>query len=84
MGAVFCTSFSTTLWTKRAMIYLYSLSAVHPLTAAVAERCKLLGAGMTKRIPAEKDALRVWFALAVAGAYKTVRRHCFSLLFCYI
>lgn len=54
------------------MIYLYSISAVHPLTAAVAERCKLLGAGMAKHIPAEKNALRVWFALAAAGADKMV------------
>lgn len=54
------------------MIDLSCLSAVHPLTAAVAERCKLLGAGMTKRIPTEKDALRVWFTLAAAGADKMV------------
>ena len=81
MGAVFCTSFSTALWTKYAMIYLYGVSAVHPLAAAVTERCELLGAGMTKRIPAEKDALRNWFTLAAAGAYKTVWRHWFSLLF---
>ena len=66
------TDFSTALWTKRVMIDLSCLSAVHPLTAAVAERCKLLGAGMTKRIPTEKDALRVWFTLAAAGADKMV------------
>lgn len=54
------------------MIDLSCLSAVHPLTAAVAERCKLLGAGMTKRIPAEKDALIDWLALAAAGADKMV------------
>lgn len=54
------------------MIYLYSISAVHPLAAAITERRELLGAGMTKRIPAEKDALRVWFALAAAGADKMV------------
>ena len=63
------------------MIYLYSVSTVHPLAAAVTERREFLGAGMTKRIPAEKDALRVWFALAAAGAYKMVQRHWFSLLF---
>ena len=54
------------------MIYLYSISAVHPLTAAVAERCKLLGAGIAKRIPAEKDALIDRLALAAAGADKMV------------
>lgn len=63
------------------MIDLSCLSAVHPLTAAVAERCKLLGAGIAKRIPAEKDALIDRLALAAAGAYKMVWRHCFSLLF---
>lgn len=73
--------FSTTLWTKRVMIDLSCLSAVHPLTAAVAERRELLGAGMTKRIPAEKDALIDRLALAAAGADKMVWRHCFSLLF---
>ena len=63
------------------MIDLSCLSAVHPLTAAVAERCKLLGAGIAKRIPAEKDALIDRLALAAAGADKMVWRHCFSLLF---
>ena len=50
------------------MIDLSCLSAVHPLTAAVAERRKLLGAGIAKRIPAEKDALIDRLALAAAGA----------------
>lgn len=54
------------------MIDLSCLSAVHPLTAAVAERCKLLGASIAKRIPAEKNALIDWLALAAAGAYKMV------------
>lgn len=54
------------------MIDLSCLSAVHPLAAAITERRELLGAGMTKRIPAEKDALRVWLALAAAGADKMV------------
>ena len=81
---MFCTSFSTALWTKYAIIYLYGVSAVHPLAAAVAERRKLLGAGMTKRIPAEKDALRDWFALAAAGAYKIIWRHCFPSFSLYI
>mgnify|MGYP005848024437 CR=1 FL=1 len=62
----------TALWTNGTVIDLSCISAVHPLTAAVAERCKLLGAGMTKRIPTEKDALRVWFTLAAAGADKMV------------
>ena len=54
------------------MIYLYSITAVHPLAAAVAERCKLLGASIAKRIPAEKDALIDRLALAAAGADKMV------------
>ncbi|MBC5695666.1 hypothetical protein [Agathobaculum hominis] len=54
------------------MIDLSCLSAVHPLTAAVAERREFLGAGMTKRIPAEKDALIDRLALAAAGADKMV------------
>lgn len=54
------------------MIYLYSISAVHPLAAAITERRELLGAGMTKRIPAEKDALIDRLALAAAGADKMV------------
>ena len=66
------------------MIDLSCLSAVHPLAAAITERRELLGAGMTKRIPAEKDALRVWFALAAAGAYKMVWRHCFPSFSLYI
>ena len=54
------------------MIDLSCLSAVHPLTAVVAERCKLLGASIAKRIPAEKDALIDRLALAAAGADKMV------------
>ena len=63
------------------MIYLYSVSAVHPLAAAVTERRKLLGAGIAKRIPVEKDALIDRLAIAAAGADKMVWRHWFSLLF---
>ena len=72
VGSVLRTDFSTALWTKYTMIYLYSISAVHPLAAAVAERCKLLGASIAKRIPAEKDALIDRLALAAAGADKMV------------
>ena len=63
---------STALWTNYAVIDLSCVSAVHPLAAAVAERCKLLGASIAKRIPAEKDALIDRLALAAAGADKMV------------
>ena len=66
------------------MIDLSCLSAVHPLAAAVTERRELLGAGMTKRIPAEKDALIDRLALAAAGADKMVWRHCFPSFSLYI
>ena len=66
------------------MIDLSCLSAVHPLAAAVAERCKLLGAGIAKRIPAVKDALIDRLALAAAGADKMVWRHCFPSFSLYI
>ena len=60
------------------MIDLSCLSAVHPLTAAVTERCKLLGAGIAKRIPAEKDALIDRLALTAAGADNNAGKRIFD------
>lgn len=65
----------TALWTNGTVIDLSCISAVHPLAAAVAERSVLLGAGIAKRIPAEKDALIDWLALTAAEAGKIVWLH---------
>ena len=66
---------STALWTNCAVIDLSCVSAVHPLAAAITERSVLLGAGIAKRIPAEKDALIDWLALTAAEAGKIVWLH---------
>lgn len=65
---------SIALWTNGTVIDLSCISAVHPLTAAVAERGVLLGAGVAQPVAAKHDHLPARSAPSAAGAYKIC--HC--------
>ena len=75
---------SIALWTNCAVIDLSYVFAVYLLAAAVAERGVLLGAGIAKRIPAEKDTLRARFAFSTTGANKALSCHDYSSFPLYI